>query len=115
MTQHYSPGVMIYGGPSMLEYPTNPRPRPDPFPATLLPTLSPEQLAELAKVLGVDRSKGLVSDLTPTSRIRISTRTEEDGTLKLKIHVNNKFHSELISEDGKTITVEFEVGDSTEE
>lgn len=110
MTNQFSPGVMMYGGPAMIEHPTS------PIPTITLPnaTLTPEQLAELAKSLEINRWKSLVSDVTPTSRIRISARTEEDGTLKLKIHINNKFHSELISEDGKTVTVEFEVGDSTE-
>lgn len=91
-------GVAMYGGPS---------PRPWEPPRT------PEfPMAENIDITTATKIGNLVKDFEKARSvrhtIRVSTRREEDGTIKIKVHVDGKLVCESES-TGTTITVETEV------
>lgn len=77
--------VVLYGAPPPY-YPPDiiPNPMPVPRPG---PTI-PDPVSAISKT------------------IRVTTRVDENGALKLKVYVDGAFVSEATSENGSTITLE---------
>ncbi len=79
------PALMVaaYGSPSMMI---------DPYPQTV-----PVQMPQTVQVQFTESKK---------TKLRVSTRCEEDGELKLKVYVNDVLVYEASSTNGTTLTME---------